>query len=212
MLMEAGVQVAADGRVLESSSLQIRESALTGEAHAVTKIALVELNEDTPIGDRINLVFQGTEVVHGRGVVLVTDTAMKTELGKIATMLQSVESEPTPLQQRMDHLSNALVSGSLILVALVVLGGLIVSGLDKWRELLQVSLSMAVAVVPEGLPAVITVTLAIGTQRMVRRHALIRKLPAVETLGSVTTICSDKTGTLTQNKWWFNPFIPPAAA
>ena len=200
MLMEAGVQVAADGRVLESSSLQIRESALTGEAHAVTKIALVELSEDTPIGDRINLVFQGTEVVHGRGVVLVTDTAMKTELGKIATMLQSVESEPTPLQQRMDQLSNALVSGSLILVALVVLGGLIVSGLDKWRDLLQVSLSMAVAVVPEGLPAVITVTLAIGTQRMVRRHALIRKLPAVETLGSVTTICSDKTGTLTQNK------------
>ncbi len=210
MLLEAGVQVAADGRVLDAASLQLRESALTGEAHAVSKVANTELADDTPIGDRVNMVFQGTEVVHGRGTILVTSTGMKTELGKIATMLQSVESEPTPLQQRMDQLSNALVSGSLILVGIVVAGGLIISGLDKWRDLLQVSLSMAVAVVPEGLPAVITVTLAIGTQRMVRRHALIRKLPAVETLGSVTTICSDKTGTLTQNKMVVQSVHPPS--
>ncbi|BAY18605.1 cation-transporting ATPase [Anabaenopsis circularis NIES-21] len=201
MLLEAGVQIAADGRLIEQSSLQIRESALTGEAEAVNKQAILQLPEDTSLGDRLNLVFQGTEVVQGRGKVLVTNTGMTTELGKIATMLQSVESEPTPLQQRMTQLGNVLVSGSLILVAIVVIGGIIQArGFSNLQDLLEVSLSMAVAVVPEGLPAVITVTLALGTQRMVRRNALIRKLPAVETLGSVTTICSDKTGTLTQNK------------
>ncbi|PMB46260.1 magnesium-transporting ATPase [Fischerella thermalis CCMEE 5330] len=198
MLIEAGMQVAADGRLLEGSNLQIRESALTGEAQAVNKQAETTLPEETGIGDRINSVFQGTEVVQGRGKVLVTNTGMKTELGKIAAMLQSVESEPTPLQQRMTQLGNVLVTGSLVLVAIVVIIGLLRGG--NLTELLEVSLSMAVAVVPEGLPAVITVTLALGTQRMVRRNALIRKLPAVETLGSVTTICSDKTGTLTQNK------------
>jgi Ca2+-transporting ATPase len=200
MLLEAGVQLAADGRLIEESNLQVRESALTGEAAAVEKQADLQLPEETALGDRINLVFQGTEVVQGRAKVIVTGTAMKTELGKIAAMLQSVESEPTPLQQRMSQLGNVLVTGSLILVAIVVLGGVLRAGWGAFEELLEVSLSMAVAVVPEGLPAVITVTLALGTQRMVRRHALIRKLPAVETLGSVTTICSDKTGTLTQNK------------
>lgn len=202
MLLEAGVQVAADGRLIEESNLQIREAALTGEAHAVEKQADLHLDEDTPLGDRINLVFQGTEVVQGRAKVLVTNTGMKTELGRIAEMLQSVESEPTPLQQRMSQLGNALVTGSLVLVVVVIIVGLVRTGWNfaTFIALVEVSLSMAVAVVPEGLPAVITVTLALGTQRMVRRNALIRKLPAVETLGSVTTICSDKTGTLTQNK------------
>ncbi|MEA5616741.1 cation-translocating P-type ATPase [Cronbergia sp. UHCC 0137] len=201
MLLEAGVQIAADGRLIEQSNLQVRESALTGEAEAVNKQATLILPEETTLGDRLNVVFQGTEVVQGRAKVLVTNTGMGTELGKIAAMLQSVDSEPTPLQQRMTQLGNVLVSGSLILVAIVVVGGTIQArGFSTFQELLEVSLSMAVAVVPEGLPAVITVTLALGTQRMVRRHALIRKLPAVETLGSVTTICSDKTGTLTQNK------------
>ncbi|MBE9129490.1 MULTISPECIES: cation-translocating P-type ATPase [unclassified Coleofasciculus] len=200
MLLEAGVQVSADGRLIEAQNLQIRESALTGEAEAVHKQPGVQLSEDAPLGDRLTMVFQGTEVIQGRAKVLVTNTGMQTELGRIATMLQSVETEPTPLQQRMSQLGNVLVSGSLILVALVVVGGILHRGLGLFEELLEVSLSMAVAVVPEGLPAVVTVTLAIGTQRMVRRHALIRKLPAVETLGSVTTICSDKTGTLTQNK------------
>lgn len=200
MLLEAGVQLAADGRLIEEQNLQVRESSLTGEAQAVNKDAVIQLPEDTGLGDRINLVFQGTEVVQGRAKVVVTGTGMQTELGRIAAMLQAVESEPTPLQQRMSQLGNVLVTGSLILVAVVVVGGIVRAGMSAFEELLQVSLSMAVAVVPEGLPAVITVTLALGTQRMVRRNALIRKLPAVETLGSVTTICSDKTGTLTQNK------------
>lgn len=200
MLLEAGVQIASDGFLLEEQNLKVREAALTGEAEGVEKRAGIQLPEDAPLGDRLNVVYQGTEVINGRAKVVVTNTGMKTELGKIASLLQSVESEPTPLQQRMTQLGNVLVSGSLILVAIVVLGGVIASGWDKFEQLLEVSLSMAVAVVPEGLPAVVTVTLAIGTQRMVRRNALIRKLPAVETLGSVTTICSDKTGTLTQNK------------
>ncbi len=200
MLLEAGSQIAADGRLIEESNLQIRESALTGEAAGVEKQANTPLPQDSALGERTNLVFQGTEVVQGRATVLVTGTGMRTELGRIAALLQSVKSEPTPLQQRMDQLGNVLVAGAMILVALVVVVGTIRLGLGAFEELLEVSLSMAVAVVPEGLPAVITVTLAIGTQRMVHRHALIRKLPAVETLGSVTTICSDKTGTLTQNK------------
>ncbi|MEG4205366.1 cation-transporting P-type ATPase [Microcoleus sp. Pol7_A1] len=207
MLLEAGVKIAADARLIETSNLQVRESALTGEALAVTKQAELELPEDASLGDRLNLIFQGTEVVQGRAKAIVTNTAMQTELGKIAAMLQSVENEPTPLQQRMDQLGKVLVSGALTLVAIVVIGGMITFqngslGFDtsRWEDLLEVSLSMAVAVVPEGLAAVVTVTLALGTRRMVKRNALIRKLPAVETLGSVTTICSDKTGTLTQNK------------
>jgi Ca2+-transporting ATPase len=199
MLLEAGVKVPADGRILNEANLQIRESALTGESQAVEKQVEALLPDDAPLGDRINLVFSGTEVVQGRGTVLVTGTGMQTELGKIATAIQGVESEPTPLQKRMSQLGNVLVSGSLILVALVVLIGTLYRP-NLFSELVEVALSMAVAVVPEGLPAVITVTLALGTQRMVKRQALIRKLPAVETLGSVTTICSDKTGTLTQNK------------
>ncbi|NJO75024.1 MAG: cation-translocating P-type ATPase [Leptolyngbyaceae cyanobacterium RM1_406_9] len=210
VLLEAGGQIPADGRLLETVNLRVREAALTGEAQPVSKIAQAVLEADVPLGDRTNVAFQGTEVLQGRGVLLVTATGMSTELGRVAAMLQDVESEPTPLQRRMGFLGNVLVSGALILVAVVVFAS-VTQTPDGWSRLLagdftplqqplQVSLSMAVAVVPEGLPAVITVTLALGTQRMVRRNALIRKLPAVETLGSVTTICSDKTGTLTQNK------------
>lgn len=201
ILVEAGDTLCADGQIIEGSHLQIRESALTGEAHAVEKNILTQgLQEDTPIGDRVNMVFTGTEVIQGRAKAVVTGTGMDTELGKIAEMLQSVETEETPLQRRMTQLGNVLVTGSLVMVALVVVGGTLKAGWGLLQELIEISLSMAVAVVPEGLPAVITVTLALGTQRMVKRHALIRKLPAVETLGSVNVICSDKTGTLIQNK------------
>ncbi|MDB9314415.1 cation-translocating P-type ATPase [Spirulina sp. CS-785/01] len=201
VLIEAGDQLSADGQLIEAANLQVRESALTGEAEAVSKRVTATLEEDTGIGDRLNMVFTGTEVLQGRAKFVVTATGMATELGKIAQMLQSVEDAKTPLQQRMGQLGNVLVTGSLILVAFVIIIGVVQAGnFSPLQELVEVSLSMAVAVVPEGLPAVITVTLAIGTQRMVRRHALIRRLPAVETLGSVNTICSDKTGTLTQNK------------
>lgn len=212
LLVEAGSKIAADGRLLSAANLQVRESALTGESEAVLKQPDTVLDEDAPLGDRFNSVFAGTEVVQGHAQVVVTATGMQTELGKIAQMIQEVESEPTPLQRRMDGLAQVLVSGSLILVALVVVGGVLLSGFGRLQELVEVSLSMAVAVVPEGLPAVITVTLAIGTQRMVRRQALIRKLPAVETLGSVNAICSDKTGTLTQNKMVVQKVALPAMA
>ena len=202
ILIESGDNVCADGQILAASNLQIRESALTGEADPVTKNYHTEgLAEDTPIGDRTNMVFTGTEVIQGWGKVVVTNTGMATELGKIGLMLQSVEDEPTPLQQRMTHLGNVLVTGSLILVALVVVGGTLkAANFSALKDLVEVSLSMTVAIIPEGLPSVITVTLALGTQRMVKRHALIRKLSAVETVGAVNVICSDKTGTLTQNK------------
>jgi P-type Ca2+ transporter type 2C len=204
--LEAGNQLAADARLIESVQLQIRESALTGEATASSKTAETELAAETPLGDRINLVYQGTEITTGRGIAVVTATGMNTELGKIAALLQGVENQPTPLQQKLAHLGNVLVMGALAIVALTIIGGMLPDllrgsfNLDTFKGLVKTSLSVAVAVVPEGLPAVITITLAIGTQRMVKRQALIRKLPAVETLGGVTIICSDKTGTLTQNK------------
>ena len=196
--LEAGDRVPADGRLLEAADLGVREAALTGEAEAVFKQADLLLEDTTPVLERRNCVFQGTEVVRGRGVALVTATGMATELGQIATLINTAGGESTPLQERLDGLAKVLVVSALVLVALVVALGLLM-GQDP-LNLLEVALSMAVAIVPEGLPAVITVTLAIGTQRMVRRAALIRRLPAVEGLGSVTVICSDKTGTLTQNR------------
>ena len=196
--LEAGDKVPADARLLEAVDLGAREAALTGEAEAVFKKADLVLEPATPVLERLNCLFQGTEVVRGRGVAVVTSTGMATELGQIAELINTAGGESTPLQERLDGLAKVLVGSSLALVALVVGLGLLL-GQDP-LNLLEVSLSMAVAIVPEGLPAVITVTLAIGTQRMVRRAALIRRLPAVEALGSVTVICSDKTGTLTQNR------------
>jgi P-type Ca2+ transporter type 2C len=206
MYLEAGNQLAADARLVEAVQLQLRESALTGEATASSKSAEAELAADTPLADRVNLVYQGTEITTGHGIAVVTNTGMCTELGKIATLLQGVENQPTSLQQRLTHLGNVLVIGALAIVAITIVVGMLPDlligsfNLVTLKELVKTSLSVAVAVVPEGLPTVITITLAMGTQRMVKRQALIRKLPAVETLGGVTIICSDKTGTLTQNK------------
>jgi Ca2+-transporting ATPase len=196
--LEAGDRVPADARLIEVAELGLREAALTGEAESVFKQAELILEAFTPVLERQNCIFQGTEVVRGRGVAVVTGTGMTTELGKIAELINTAESGTTPLQERLDGLANVLVGSALTLVAVVVVLGWLMG--QSLLNLLEVSLSMAVAIVPEGLPAVITVTLAIGTQRMVRRAALIRRLPAVEGLGSVTVICSDKTGTLTQNR------------
>jgi P-type Ca2+ transporter type 2C len=196
--LEAGDRVPADARLLEVAELGLREAALTGEAEAVFKKADLVLEASTPVLERQNCLFQGTEVVRGRGTAVVTATGMGTELGQIAELINSAGGETTPLQERLDGLANVLVVSALALVALVVLGGWLLG--QPLLGLLEVALSMAVAIVPEGLPAVITVTLAIGTQRMVQRAALIRRLPAVEALGSVTVICTDKTGTLTLNR------------
>ncbi|KEF41766.1 MAG: metal ABC transporter ATPase [Cyanobium sp. CACIAM 14] len=196
--LEAGDRVPADARLLEVAELGLREAALTGEAEAVIKQSDLVLEPSVPVLERQNCLFQGTEVVRGRGTAVVTATGMQTELGKIAQMINTAGGESTPLQERLDGLANVLVGSALALVAVVVLLGWLMG--QKLLDLLEVALSMAVAIVPEGLPAVITVTLAIGTQRMVQRAALIRRLPAVEALGSVTVICTDKTGTLTLNR------------
>jgi Ca2+-transporting ATPase len=198
MRLEAGDRIPADARLLEVADLGVREAALTGEAEAVFKQASLVLDASCSLLERKNCLFQGTEVVRGRAVAVVTGTGMATELGQIAELINTAGGESTPLQERLDGLAKVLVGSSLALVAVVVLLGWLLG--QPLLNLLEVALSMAVAIVPEGLPAVITVTLAIGTQRMVQRAALIRRLPAVESLGSVTVICSDKTGTLTQNR------------
>ncbi|MBC7236347.1 MAG: cation-translocating P-type ATPase [Chloroflexi bacterium] len=198
VLLEAGARIPADGRVIESANLRIEEAALTGESVPVDKTAETLWEQNLPIGDRRNMVFMGTTAVYGRGVAVVTETGMRTELGNIADLLQTVEEEKTPLQRRMGELGKWLALGALIVVTIVFAVG-VWRGIE-WTEMFLTAISLAVAAVPEGLPAVVTIALALGAQRMVRRNALIRKLPAVETLGSVTTICSDKTGTLTENR------------
>ena len=196
--LETGNTIPADARLLETANLRVQEAVLTGESEAVDKDPAPLAEENPPLGDRINSIFMGTVVTYGRGVALVTDTGMGTQLGKIADMLQSVGIEKTPLQRRLEQLARGLALAALVLVAIVFALGLLRG--ENWIDMFRVSVAMAVAAIPEGLPAVVTIALALGAQRMLKRNALIRKLPAVETLGSVTVICSDKTGTLTQNR------------
>lgn len=197
VVLEAGNIVPADCRLIEEFNLRVQEAALTGESEPVEKcIAAIE-GADVPLGDRLSMVYMGTIVIYGRGFGVVTETGMRTELGKIAEMIQTVVHEPTPLQKRLDHLGKKLAVVAVILIAVIVVLGLM-RGV-QFTTIFLTAVSMAVAAVPEGLPAVVTIALAIGAQRMLRQRALIRKLPAVETLGSVTVICSDKTGTLTEN-------------
>ncbi len=200
--IEAGNIVPADARLLEGFDLIVEEAALTGESEPVSKKPEAIVERDVPLGDRRCLLFRGTTVDAGRGVAVVTETGMRTEIGKIAGMIGGIEREATPLQKRLAVLARNLAWIALALIAVVVVAGILRDGFaaENLRLLFLTGVSLAVAAVPEGLPAVVTIALGLGSQRMLRRKALIRKLPAVESLGSVTTICSDKTGTLTENK------------
>ncbi len=199
VLLNEGDRIPADGRLIESINIQIDESALTGESMAVNKNTKpLAADQNVTVGDRENMAFMGTAVTFGRGEMVVTQTALKTELGNIAAMLLQVEQGITPLQRRLNDLSKLLAIGAVIVVIIVFIAG-VLRGIPI-QDMFLTSISLAVAAVPEGLPALITISLSLGAARMVRRHALIRRLPAVETLGSVTVICSDKTGTLTKNE------------
>lgn len=208
IFLETGNYVPADVRLLESVNLKIEEASLTGESVSVQKRADQVLAPDAPLGDRKNCAFSSTVVTYGRGRGVVVSTGMQTQIGKIADLIQSYENEPTPLQRKLDGLGRTLGIAALAICALVFVVGMVrfvldptpgVTLVEEALEFFIVAVSLAIAAVPEGLPAVVTICLALGMQRMVARHALLRRLPAVEALGSATVICSDKTGTLTQN-------------
>ncbi len=198
VILHTGDRMPADARLLEAVNLQIEEAALTGESVAVEKhIQPLPVN-DLPVGDRKNMVYAGTAATYGRGKALVVATGMQTEFGKIAQLLQTVETGKTPLQHNLDKVGTALARAAFVVVAIIVALGLFRG--QPFVEMLIFGIALAVAVVPEALPAVVTISLAIGVQKMVKRNALIRRLPAVETLGSTSVICSDKTGTLTKDE------------
>ena len=197
-VFETGDRITADGRILDCSGLRTEESSLTGESLPVFKSSDALPSESAPLGERFNMVYSGSTVVGGRCRVLVTDTGMNTEVGKIAGLLDAAETPETPLQKRLDNTGRMLGIAALAICGLIFILGIIQNAniLDSF----MLAVSLAVAAVPEGLPAIVTIVLALGVQRMVKKNAVVRKLPAVETLGSATVICSDKTGTLTQNK------------
>ncbi len=199
MLLEAGDIVPADLRLLESAALKIEESALTGESVPVDKTVATLTDPESGIGDRTNMAFMNSNVTYGRGVGVVTGTGMQTEVGKIAGMLNQAGETTTPLQMNLSQLGKSLTIMILIIAAVVFVVGYLRHAQSPINMLLT-SISLAVAAIPEGLPAIVTVILALGTQKMVKRNALVRKLPAVETLGSTDIIASDKTGTLTMNQ------------
>lgn len=196
--LEAGDFVPADARLIHSVSLKSEESALTGESVPSEKDADVAVSEDAPIGDRTNMVFSGCSITYGTALAVVTATGMDTEMGKIANLLDNEDENQTPLQQKLAQLGKYLGIVALAACGIIFVVGLI-NNLDP-IHIFMTSVSLAVSAIPEGLPAIVTIVLSIGVQRMVKRNALIRKLPAVETLGGASVICSDKTGTLTQNR------------
>ena len=198
LVLEAGDLITADGRVIESYSLQVNESSLTGESLSVDKVTDKIDNEEVALGDQRNMVFSGSLVTYGRALVLVTSTGMKTEIGKIATLMEETQEKKTPLQVSLDDFSKKL---AIIILAICT----IVFGLSLYRKMpvldsLMFAVALAVAAIPEALSSIVTIVLALGTQKMAKENAIIKKLRAVEGLGSVSIICSDKTGTLTQNK------------
>jgi Ca2+-transporting ATPase len=198
VLLRAGDRVPADGRVGEAVNLQVEESALTGESVPVEKSAAPLADADLVVGDRLNMVYAGTTVTYGRGRAIVVATGMRTEFGGVARMLETVEVGKTPLQENLDRVAHVLARVALALVLAVVLAGLVRD--EPFLEMLLFGSALAVAVVPEALPAVVTISLTLAAQRMVKRHVLIRRLSATEALGSVSVICADKTGTLTRNE------------
>ena len=203
VILEAGDAVPADGRLLESASLKIEEAALTGESVPVNKAVEVIFGGDVTLGDRKNMCYMGSTVVYGRGRAVVTSTGMDTEMGKIADVLAQTEQEETPLQRKLGQLSNSLSKMVLGICLFIFVFDLIMAGKFTAQSILDnfmVAVSLAVAAIPEGLATVVTVVLSIGVTNMSKRHAVIRRLTAVETLGCTQVICSDKTGTLTQNK------------
>jgi P-type Ca2+ transporter type 2C len=197
--MEAGDAIPADARVLRALDLATEESALTGESAPVGKDAQAIVAKDAPLGDRTTMLFLGTNLVRGKGSAIVVATGRETELGKLSLLISGTGERKTPLEQRLDHFGKRVLWACLLLSALLFARGLW-QGEQSWHELLLAAVSLAVAAIPEGLPAITTITLALGMQRMAKRGAIIRKLAAVETLGSATVICTDKTGTLTQNE------------
>ncbi len=199
IVLAAGARVPADGRIVECIRLQIEEAALTGESLAVTKTSELLEDKDAALGDRLNMAFLGTTITDGRGRALVTATGAKSEVGKIGLLIDEAIVRATPLEQKLSQLGRWLIVVVLALCGIIVLAGWLRGVTDIWH-MLEIGLSLAIAAVPEGLPAVTTMTLALGMQRMARMRALVRRLPAVETLGSVTVICTDKTGTLTKNE------------
>lgn len=200
VLLEEGDRVPADGRLIGAINLRIEEATLTGESLPVDKYVVpIQAEKDVAIADQGNMAFMGTAITYGRGILLVTETGLRTEIGNIAGMLLGVEEGETPLTRRLNQLGKVLAAGAGIVVLIVFLVGWLVQGIAA-QQMFLIAVSLAVAAVPEGLPALVTISLSLGAGRMVKRSALIRRLPAVETLGSVNVICSDKTGTLTKNE------------
>lgn len=197
-LLEAGDFVPADCRLLESASLKAEESALTGESVPAEKDAEAVVKDDAPIGDRINMVYSGTSITYGRCRGVVTATGMDTEMGRIANLLEGAKDQQTPLQKKLATLGKYIGFLALAICAVIFVIGLLND--MKILDIFMISVSLAVSAIPEGLPAIVTIVLSLGVQRMVKRNAIIKNLPAVETLGSASVICSDKTGTLTQNR------------
>jgi len=198
VILEAGDVVPADMRLFEVNTVKIEESALTGESVPVDKDLVIPAGDEVGIGDRTNMAFSSTNVTYGRAVGVVTSTGMNTEVGKIANMLANTEEGKTPLQENQDALGKWLTIMILVIAVIIFVVGMLRG--NEWTHMLLTAIAIAVAAIPEGLPAISTIILALGTQKMAQRNAIVRKLPAVETLGGVEIICSDKTGTLTLNQ------------